>query len=393
MIRDAFLHKGPDSALLDGGGVSWYDGAPHTPQKHMAWMELACKRGANSTLHHLVVDLGIDPELPLKIDDAFKNSITEYEDADVEYVEIRPLALVIEFAHTPHYRKCIELLLRAGANPLHTCYENPNDERSMDAFFYLLESMRAWLYHAKFERLQLQLEILALLLDHVKATPQELPFAAASANDVKQELPLDIAIMLGAMPTEHTEYVCWNAVSMLLECKHLCIHTRLGALNTALRHVTSTAFCMRLCQKLLAAGVRVNETSSLRDLTTDAFLFLQFTPLVTATLRPGPDCLVFTHMLLDVPHANPNLLVGNQEGVRQTCLCTAAQHPTHARPLVRLLLSYGADPFLPIIDTVTLLDELHASNAAAAALVLDVMQSDASFMPTAPAKKKQRRSL
>jgi hypothetical protein len=322
----------------------------------------------------------MDPSQSMKIDNDYNDYPTNPEDEDhVEYVKMRPLALVIEFAHTVQHCKCIAILLRAGADPLNECYydDTGDDELSMDALSYLLQSMRDWLYTGTLDRMQVFLQILALLLAHTKEMHRNLPFASSTSNDAKQEVPLDHAIMLGSRETEHTEYVCWNAVSMLLACEHLCIHTRLGALNTALRHVKSTALCVRLCQKLLDAGVSVNEISSLRDLATDAFLIQQATPLVTATRRRGADCLVLTHLLLDAPHANPNLLVKKLNGSQHTCLSTAARHRTHARPLVRLLLSYGADPLLPVAHSVTLLD---AMEPEAAALVREVMGSDASFM-------------
>ena len=342
-------------------------------------MERACKQGAYSTLHALLVEMGMDPSQSMEIDNDFDDYVTELEDEYVDYVKMRPLALVIEYADTVQHCKCIALLLRAGADPLNECYydDTGTDDLSMDAITYLLKSMRNWIYMATLDRLRVFLQILALLLAHTKETPRNLPFASSTSNNTKQEVPLDQAIMLGSCESEHTEYMCWNAVSMLLECEHLCIHTRLGALNTALRHVKSTALCVRLCQKLLDAGVSVNETSSLRDLATDALLTKQTTPLIASTSRRGADCLVLTHLLLDAPHANPNLLVKKSNGSQHTCLSTAARHRTHARPLVRLLLSYGADPLLPIAPHGTLLD---AMEPEAAALVREVMASDASFM-------------
>jgi hypothetical protein len=301
------------------------------------------------------------------------------------------MSMVIRFAVADRkrdYLKCLEILLRAGANPLAEIWSHQANEKSSDAYCFLFETASAigW---KKLIDAEMDLSMLACLLEHTQTAG--LPFGDTVADKDEHAMPLDYALRTRHTDPLVTEYECLHAVSMLLETKACCIHTRLGALNTALRDVGSLVICTLLCQKLLAAGVSVNEVSFItsaaeNDVEDDALP--QDTPLKAAVERLGSDCVELTQMLLHVPHVNPNILLLGPGNTKVTCLLFAAKHPTHARPLLRLLLTHGADPHLQVSEAgPTVLDQIQDCNPEFAALIRDVIRSDTSIMIPPTAKK------
>jgi hypothetical protein len=150
-----------------------------------------------------------------------------------------------------------------------------------------------------------------------------------------EETALESAVQMFVAP-----FISIQTVTMLLEAGASPNAGKMGTLCLTLRNHTDTSTCLRLCQLLLDAGANVNEHPKFLDEVTDERC--EDTPLVAACARKGPDAVVLTHLLLDVKGMNPNICVGKKH--KASCLSFAADHPTHSKILIKLLLLYGADP-------------------------------------------------
>ena len=155
---------------------------------------------------------------------------------------------------------------------------------------------------------------------------------------------LHSAICIGNTPFEHRAALCVDAVTMLLrygaDPNRPTGVRALTPLHMVMKQVTFAGARIPVCQKLLAAGAHVNMPDD------DGR-----SPLCYAVACQAVDSVSVCHYLLD-ERADPNITYSayDDEGYPRTvsCLFDAAENRVYSFQILKLLLSYGADPNLPV---------------------------------------------
>lgn len=278
--------------------------------------------------------------------------------------------------HADDYLRCMYFLLIRGSklfnNELHSGYDENTDSQE-DLILFLIHIMQqhnSSEFHSSprgtYETMYLQM--LALILHHAVQTHQveDMSFYAEYS-----QLRCAIMELHQAQP-----YLCTHTIAMLLETRAF-LNCSGAILCMALNEIQDEACCMQVCQLLLQAGADVNETDEEEECT----------PLIAAIKRVhADDALPLTHLLLDARGVKPNLCIWYQ-GFQLPCLYFAAKHPHQADALLRLLLTYGADPFAEDADGDMIMDTIQTVDNACALKILSVMQSPHHFMTPKHKKK------
>ena len=321
---DAYCAKAPPMPSL-----TWIDGEHTDHQTAAENMNEALETANLPLLNFLLVERRLNVN-------AF------YQEKDWKNLSMTPLALCIRFAAHPSLKRlhCFLLLLSHGARP----YDNASTDTRYPEYencwavwfktFYVGANHPSY-FQQEQEAQDCYLIMLASMLSHLNGHVESLNERSVE----EEETPLESAVQWGASNAT-ASFLSIQTVTMLLEAGALPNAGKMGTLCLTLRNHEDTATCLRLCQLLLDAGADINEHPKFLDEVTDERC--EDTPLVAACARKGPDAVVLTHMLLDVKGMNPNICVGQRH--KLSCLSLAADHPTHSKTLIKLLLLYGADP-------------------------------------------------
>ena len=336
--------------------------------KRTLWLKKACVHNRANELWQLLVEWGMDPNkliLMRGMMPTHNNDDDSDDYAQNDYLQMSPLEIIILF-ETPESLKCLEILLRAGANPTLPGFRT-NGNISYDAITYLCQQMS--LRTSTMAKAEFYLKMLARLLSH-SAT---LGPISTSTDPVTGKQALDYALCSADVDAPCNNFACLHGVAMLLETG--TINTLRGSLIMALRHIKNTDLCVQVCRMLLEAGVDVNERVNMSE----DKLWEQDTALMAAASRPGDDCLRLTRLLLDdVPGVDPNVFVGTGKGIltgSATCLWAAAAHSRHARELLRLLLTHGANPYAENDDGVSVLEQIYLLDPSQGDAIMDALST------------------
>ena len=265
-----------------------------------AALKQALYNGEWQTVWVMVVESGMNPN-------------TKFAIASQEQCSC--LGMVIKYAvpeRASQYLKCMEILLRAGAD---------SDKWAFCGFDGHIEAPITFLVKRVFARLvtrdsaTLFLNMMSLIIRfyYVVLDANENDFGHEIDNETDL-MPLDMVLMWGRFADRRAaNWLCENAVAMLLEAG-VGAQTLKGSLNIALQHVADPDLCLRLCEKLVVGGADVNQVVDDK------------TPLMWAVSRLGDECLALTALLL----SSADIVAAEAREV-------ASGHPTHATELLDLL--------------------------------------------------------
>ena len=337
----------------------------NTPERRDMWLETALTRSKWETVWIHFVEWGSDPNRKLQISESRFGSRHRAS----------PLALAVERAvpwRKTESLKCIEILLRAGADlrwqsAYYEFDENGDVKNNKDILLFMFENIsmsEKWV--------DLNLSVLALLLSHYQKDDNDLMGDIGTCmNEETLYRALDIAIMWGKHDTVYANRMCEKAVSMLLEV-NIRTESRHGTLNLALRHILNPELCLKICEWLCLKGANVNQHTEKLVRADGRVLIREDLPLAAAAVRGNMELL---NLLLFRPNIDPNVCVVVEAGMgKVSCLFFAAKYGL--REMVRLLLLHGADPFhRPNTSGKTVLDNIMALDAPAAELVLELFKA------------------
>jgi hypothetical protein len=277
---------------------------PSTQNGNEAALKQALYNGDWPTVWTMIVECGMNPNMKLNV------ALGE---------QCSCLGMIIKYAvpeRASRYLKCMEILLRAGAQSDGDWAYARADRHIEAPITFLLKGVFARLVTR--DGATLILKMMALLIKFYSVDADVEADFGHEIDDETDYMPLDMVLLWGHYEDRRAaNWLCENAVAMLLEAG-VGAQTLKGSLNIALQHVANPDLCLRLCEKLVVGGADVNQ------------LMDDKTPLMWAVSRLGDECLALTALLL----SSPDIVVSAGE--------VACWHPTHATELMDLLAHANA---------------------------------------------------